>query len=82
MLRSDQAGFERLHTYFLNRLVPVCAELLGAAAAAGQIRSDVGALTLMRGVGNLCIGAENDSSHDARQMVEVLVAGLRVTGPA
>ena len=37
------------------------------------------ALTLMRGVGNLCIGAENDNRYHARQMVEVLIAGLRAT---
>ncbi len=37
-LRSDNARFETLHGYFLDRLVPVCARLLGAAAAAGEIR--------------------------------------------
>ncbi|GID28064.1 TetR/AcrR family transcriptional regulator [Paractinoplanes brasiliensis] len=79
VLRSDQAGFETLHTWFLDRLLPVCDQLLHAAADAGQIRADVEALTLMRGVGNLCIGAENDNRYHARQMVEVLIAGLRVT---
>ena len=33
-LQSDQARFQTLHAYFLDRLVPVCAELLDAAAAA------------------------------------------------
>jgi AcrR family transcriptional regulator len=79
VLRSDQAGFENLHAYFLDRLLPVCGQLLDAAATHGQIRSDVQALTLMHAVGNLCIGAENDR-YDARQMVSVLVAGLRLTG--
>ncbi|GAB2571841.1 TetR family transcriptional regulator [Paractinoplanes abujensis] len=78
-LRSDQAGFETLHGYFIERLLPVCADLLHAAAGHGQIRADVQALTLMRGVGNLCIGAETDDSYNARQMVDVLIAGLRVT---
>ncbi|GAA1756957.1 helix-turn-helix domain-containing protein [Nonomuraea bangladeshensis] len=77
VLRSDEAGFEALHAYFLDRLVPVCGRLLDAAAAAGEIRSDVAALQLMRGVGNLCIGAENDSRYDARPLVELLIAGLR-----
>ena len=57
-LQSDNAGFDTLHAYFLDRLVPVCAQLLDAAAAAGEIRSDIDAYELMRGVGNLCIGAD------------------------
>ncbi len=79
VLRSDGAGFDTLHAYFLDRLVPVCTELLAAATAAGEIRTDVPALGLMRGVGNLCIGAE-DPRYDARKLVAVLIAGLRGTG--
>ncbi|CCK25102.1 TetR family transcriptional regulator [Streptomyces davaonensis JCM 4913] len=77
VLHSDEAGFETLHAYFLDRLVPVCTDLLQAAATAGQVRSDIGALELMRGVGNLCIGAENNPDYDARRLVGLLVAGLR-----
>ena len=55
----------------------MCAQLLDAAAAAGEIRSDVQAFELMRGVGNLCIGADNDPRYDARRLVGLLVAGLR-----
>ncbi|MDX3529374.1 TetR/AcrR family transcriptional regulator [Streptomyces sp. ID05-39B] len=77
VLQSDDAGFDTLHAYFLDRLVPVCAELLEAAASAGEIRSDLEAYELMRGVGNLCIGAETDSRYDARRLVDVLIAGLR-----
>ncbi|GAC1592080.1 MAG: TetR/AcrR family transcriptional regulator [Acidimicrobiales bacterium] len=36
--RSDKASFETLHAYFLDRLVPVCDQLLRAAADAGEIR--------------------------------------------
>ncbi|WP_329529836.1 TetR/AcrR family transcriptional regulator (plasmid) [Streptomyces sp. NBC_01450] len=79
VLRSDDAGFDALHAYFLDRLVPVCAQLLGAAAAAGEIRSDADAYELMRGVGNLCIGADSDPRYDARRLVELLIAGLRLT---
>ncbi|MEV4456448.1 helix-turn-helix domain-containing protein [Microbispora sp. NPDC049633] len=78
VLRSDSAGFETLHAYFLDRLVPVCAELLDAAAAAGEIRSDIEAIELMRGVGNLCIGADSDPHYDARRMAGILIAGLRL----
>jgi AcrR family transcriptional regulator len=77
VLQSDSAGFEALHSYFLDRLVPVCGELLAAAADAGEIRSDVQPLEFMRGVGNLCIGAESDARYDARRLVGLLVAGLR-----
>ena len=76
-LRSDRARFETLHAYFLDRLVPVCAELLAAAAAAGQIRADVGAYELLFGIGNLCVGVDGDSRYDARRMVGLLIAGLR-----
>ncbi|MFJ8106000.1 TetR/AcrR family transcriptional regulator [Streptomyces sp. NPDC096132] len=79
VLQSDNAGFENLHAYFIDRLVPVCADLLGASATAGEIRSDIGALELMRGIGNLCIGAENNPLYDARRLIDVLVSGLRRT---
>ncbi|HEV7979291.1 TetR/AcrR family transcriptional regulator [Amycolatopsis sp.] len=80
VLQSDNAGFDTLHTYFLDRLVPVCTQLLDAAAASGEIRSDLKAFELMRGVGNLCIGAE-DPRYDARRLVELLIAGLRQAPP-
>ncbi|MGY0055531.1 TetR/AcrR family transcriptional regulator [Streptomyces sp. LZ34] len=77
VLQSDNAGFDTLHAYFLDRLVPVCTQLLDAAADSGEIRSDLAAYELMRGVGNLCIGAEHDPHYDARRLVELLIAGLR-----
>ena len=76
-LQSDNASFETLHAYFLDRLVPVCAQLLGAAAAAGEIRPDIDAYELMRGIGNLCAGVDSDSRYDARRVVGLLIAGLR-----
>ncbi|MEU2283816.1 helix-turn-helix domain-containing protein [Streptomyces sp. NPDC013178] len=78
-LHSDDAGSDTLHAYFLDRLVPVCTQLLEAAAASGEIRSDLEAYELMRGVGNLCIGADSDPRYDARRLVGLLVAGLRRT---
>jgi AcrR family transcriptional regulator len=77
-LQSDDAAFETLHAYFLDRLVPVCAELLDAAAQAGEIHSNVDAFEVMRGVGSLCIGAGHNPRYDARRMVDLLIAGLRV----
>jgi AcrR family transcriptional regulator len=76
-LQSDAAGFDALHAYFVDRLVPACTRLLEAAAEAGEIRSDVDAYELMRGVGNLCIGAGADPRYNARRLVDLLIAGLR-----
>jgi AcrR family transcriptional regulator len=78
-MQSDAPGFETLHAYFLERLLPVCTQLLEAAAEAGEIRPDMKALELMRGVGNLCIGVNNDNRYDARRLVELLIAGLQQT---
>jgi AcrR family transcriptional regulator len=78
-LQSDNARFEALHAYFLDRLVPVCAQLVDAAVAAGEIRADVDPFALMFGVGNLCAGAGGDARYDARRMVGLLLAGLLVS---
>jgi len=76
VMRSDDTGFEALHAYFLDRLVPVCAQLLDAAGEAGEIRPDIDAYQLLRGVGNLCAGADHDARYDARRLVTLLTAGL------
>ena len=81
-LRSDSARFETLHAYFLDRLVPVCARLLDAAADAGEILPGMDAYGLLFGIGNLCAGADGDSRYDARRMAGLLIAGLRQSGPA
>lgn len=76
VLQSNDACFDPLHAYFLERLVPVCAELLDAAAVAGEIRSGQDAYELMRGVGSICAGAGDNPRYDARRLVGLLVAGL------
>jgi AcrR family transcriptional regulator len=75
-LQSDNARFQTLHAYFLDRLVPVCAQLLNAAAAAGEITPGMDPLSLLHGIGNLCVGAGGDSGYDARRLVHLLIAGL------
>jgi AcrR family transcriptional regulator len=80
-LQSDKARFETLHAYFLDRLVPVCAQLLDAAADAGEIRPGMDAYALLRAVGSLCAGAGvdgdgGDTRYDARRMAHLLIAGL------
>src|ERR1700752_4022418 len=78
VLRSDDAAFQTLHAYFIDRLVPVCGQLLEAAAAAGEIRPGQDAFELLRGVGNLCVGAGSDPRYNPRHLVELLITGLRI----
>ncbi|WP_328498567.1 TetR/AcrR family transcriptional regulator [Streptomyces sp. NBC_00414] len=77
VLQSDDPCFDPLHSYFLERLVPVCADLLEASAESGEIRGGMDPYELMRGVGGLCAGAGSNPRYDARRMVEILIAGLR-----
>jgi hypothetical protein len=76
-MHSDTAGFETLHAWFVDRLEPACAQLLEASVRSGEIPVELPALQLMRGVGNLCIGAETDPDYQARRLVALLLAGLR-----
>ncbi|MGW6424941.1 TetR/AcrR family transcriptional regulator [Nocardia sp. NPDC055053] len=76
-LQSDDAAFETLHTYFLDRLIPTCAQLLEAAADAGEITSGTDPYEFLRAVGNLCAGAGNNPRYNPRRVVALLVRGLR-----
>jgi AcrR family transcriptional regulator len=76
-MQSDSSGFDALHAYFLDRLVPVCTQLLDAAVSAGEIRPGTHAYELMRGIGNLCIGRHSDPRYDPRRLVELLLQGLQ-----
>ena len=75
-MQSDKPGFASLHLSFLDRLLPICAEIINAAVEAGELQPDVEAFELMYGVGNLCAGAGADPRYDARRMVKRLLAGL------
>ncbi|MBB5907923.1 TetR/AcrR family transcriptional regulator [Actinoalloteichus hymeniacidonis] len=79
-LQPGNDAFEALHTYFLDRLVPVCAQLLDAARHTGEIETDTEPYELMRGIGNLCIGHDGDPRYNPRRLVEVLLNGLRPGG--
>jgi len=75
---ADADGADALHRYFLDRLVPVCDTLL-LAALGGTGTKQVSGFMLMRGIGNLCIGAGNDARYDAGRLVDLLVTGLLAT---
>jgi AcrR family transcriptional regulator len=72
-LRHDVDGPESLHTYFVERLVPICDALLEAALP--QQRR-ISGYAVMRGIGNLCIGNEDDPLYDARSAVKIFIAGV------
>lgn len=80
VLQSDDPCFDPLHAYFVERLVPVCARLLTAAAGSGDVRSDLDALELMRGIGGLCAGPTNNDRYNARRLVGIFMTGLRIPG--
>ncbi|WP_042369379.1 TetR/AcrR family transcriptional regulator [Streptacidiphilus neutrinimicus] len=80
-LQSDSGGFEALHAYFLDRLVPVCGRLLDAAEQAGEITPGVRPYELMRGIGNLCVGRDGDPAYDPRRLVGLLLRGLQQEQP-
>jgi AcrR family transcriptional regulator len=76
-LQSDSNRFAALHAYFLDRLMPVCAQLLDAAVDAGDIRPGTEPYELMRGIGNLCAGRDSDPRYDPRRLIELLLQGLQ-----
>lgn len=77
-LRGDAAGSDALHAYFVDRLVPVCGSLLLAARAERGHAAQEPALSgysLLKGVGNLCIGAADDPDYDTERLVQALISG-------
>ena len=81
-LRSGDAAFAALPDYFRERFEPVLALLLSAAAAAGEVRSDLDAWDLLRGIGNLSTAGGDDGSAHLQRMLRLLLAGLRSPPPA
>jgi AcrR family transcriptional regulator len=83
-LHSGDPAFDTLPTYFRDSFEPALGSLLDAAAAAGEIRSDVAPYDLLRAIGSLSMASGKDGSSHARHMVNLLVDGLRfgATHPA
>ncbi|NED92768.1 TetR/AcrR family transcriptional regulator [Streptomyces sp. SID11233] len=73
--QSDNSS-ATLHTYFLDRLLPITEQLLTAAADAGEVRPDIQPYELMRGIGNLCIVPDHEPRYDPRRLIALLLAGL------
>ena len=77
-LHSGDPAFEGLPGYFQQRLGPVLADLLDAAAAAGAIRDDIGAEDLLYAIAQLSQPVPGRGPDHNRRMVAVLVDGLRL----
>ncbi|MBN6191116.1 TetR/AcrR family transcriptional regulator [Aneurinibacillus sp. BA2021] len=75
-LQGDSAGSDALHTSFVDRLVPVCASLLEAARGSAEGTPPIDAYTVLRGIGNLCIGATGDARYRAADLVQLLISGV------
>ena len=76
-LHSGNPAFDTLPAYFQRRLEPALRTLLGSAAAAGEVRTDIAAWDLLGAVASLCMHAYDQGPEHARRMVALLVDGLR-----
>lgn len=81
-LGSGNPEYATLPAYFEKRLNPVLRNLLDTAAAAGELRADVEPYDLLRAAASLCTGIHNGDSKFTRQMVALLVDGLRYRASA
>jgi len=76
VLQSPDPCYDPLHSYFLERLEPVCARLL-AQAMVGRDSADPSAYEFMRGIGAICAASGHDTRYNARRLSKLLLAGLR-----
>jgi AcrR family transcriptional regulator len=76
-LHGDSAGSDALHKHFVDRLVPVCGSLLNAARGTSvKDLHSVDAYNVLKGIGNLCIGAAADPRYNADNLVQLLISGV------
>ena len=74
--QGDAAGITALHELFLQRLVPVLADLLAAARRSGEVVAEISAYQLIRAVGDLVAYNPQDPDYDVRRIITLLIAGL------
>ena len=70
-------AYNALPGYFLQRMHVARGNLLDAAVAAKTVRSGIDADHLLLAVAALCGGPKGEEPRNARQMVDLLVDGLR-----
>ena len=76
-LHSGDPAYSALPGYFLERMHASLGQLLHAAVAAKVVRPGVNADDLLWAVGALCHGPNGEEPRYAREMVNLLVDGLR-----
>ena len=69
-------AFDALPGYFMQRLEPALDALLDAAAAAGDIRTDVSAKDLLQAIALSCQPVRGEGLAFSRRVVAVLADGL------
>lgn len=79
-LHSGDPAFDALPGYFMQRVSPTLATLLDAAAATGEIRSDISATDILYAVAHLCMPIPGNALTYSQRMVALLVDGLRYRG--
>ncbi|MCP3162294.1 TetR/AcrR family transcriptional regulator [Myxococcus qinghaiensis] len=80
-LNARDPTYQGLPAYFRQHLEPALQSLLAAAGAAGQVRDDVDAYELLRGVANLCVPVAEVGPGHTQRMVDLLIDGLRYGAP-
>lgn len=73
-MHSGEPAYRSLPAYFLDRFTPALAQLLDAAAAAGETRTDISPDDLLRAVSGI-VTPDDDAFTD--RMIALLVDGLR-----
>lgn len=76
-LHSGDPAFDSLPERREQRLQPALRKLFDAALAAGEIRAGVKADDFLNAAAYLCMAADTSRPEQARQMVALLVDGLR-----
>ena len=76
-LHSGDPAFDALPGYFMGRLGPALGALLEAAAASGEIRSDIRPEELLHAIAQLCQPGPGEGVEHSRRMVALLIDGLR-----
>lgn len=79
-LHGSSAEADALHAYFVGRLVPVCGALLEAALKSADTPALIDPYNLLKGIGNLCIGASHDPKYKADHLVQLLISGVLSRG--
>lgn len=76
-LHSGDPAFASLQDYFREHLEPALKSRLDIAVAAGLVRPGVEPIDLLLAVGKLCLTIYQEDASHIRQMVDLLMDGMR-----